>query len=326
MATAFNAPLATKERHQTSWGFWFLWVAASTVGFALGAAAFWALGEAYREESGFSAIRTLAFVLTGVIVTTSPGLLHWLILRQRFPQAGWWVLASSIGSVFGFVMLLWGFAVGDTRGGDKGFWPITYGYVVPILAIALGGAGAGTMQWFVLRRWMARSFWWVPISSISWVVATWTYMTLTRANDVHLFLGAALSGALSGAIMGLGLVWLLHNTKAEKPVAAVADGRRGRPFLLSAAWISPIIPLVVASLVEFGARSGPYKKGDNAVFIAAFVACCVGLLAGLIGLCGIKSNGVLATLPAAVLGLLLNATVGIIALLILVLSGLPQSP
>jgi hypothetical protein len=211
VATTFDSPTATNARDQASWGFWFLWVAASTAGFALGAAAFWALGEAHREDASI-AVRTIVFVLMGVIVTTSPGFLHWLILRQRFPHTGWWIPASGVGSVLGFVMLLWGVAVADTRGGDRGFWPITYGWVVPILAVALGGAVAGTLQWFVLRRWVAHAGWWIPISSISWVASTSTYVSLTRANDVHLLFGAVISGALSGAITGLALVSLLRTT------------------------------------------------------------------------------------------------------------------
>ena len=47
-------------------------------------------------------------------------------------------------------------------------------------------------------------------SSISWVVAEYAYLKLTRASDEHLFLGAAVSGALSGAITGLTLVGLMR--------------------------------------------------------------------------------------------------------------------
>jgi hypothetical protein len=178
----------------------------------LGGAAFGTLSEAYREDAS-SAVRTIAFFLTALMVTTAPGFLHWLILRQRFSHAGWWVPASTTGSVFGYLLLSWGIAVADTRGGDTGFLPVLYGWVVPSAAVALGGALAGTMQWFMLRRWVAGAAWWIPVSGISWVAATWTYMILTRGNDVHLLVGAVVSGGLSGALTGLALVCLLRNTQ-----------------------------------------------------------------------------------------------------------------
>jgi hypothetical protein len=134
-------------------------------------------------------------------------------LRQRFDHAGWWIPAGGIGSAIGFIMLAWGIAVGDTRGGDRGFWPIVYGWVAPVAAIAIGGALAGAMQWFVLRRWVTHAGWWIPVSAVSWVAATWTYMTMTKANDSDQFLAAIASGALSGAIMGLALTFLLSNAR-----------------------------------------------------------------------------------------------------------------
>jgi hypothetical protein len=202
---------ATPAHHQPSAGFWLLWVATSTAGFVLGAAAFLAWGQLNRTDAA-SPVRTLAFAVTALTVTTSPGFLHWLILRQRFAHAAWWIPASGIGSVLGFIMLSWGFAVADTRGGDTGFWPIVFGWVVPALAATFAGALAGTMQWFVLRRWVAHAGWWLAVSSIGWVVATWAYVLVTRANDVHLLEGAAVSGMLSGAITGLGLVSLARST------------------------------------------------------------------------------------------------------------------
>jgi hypothetical protein len=224
MATTSNPPLTTSAHGKSLFAFWLLWVAASSAAFGLGAAAFWVLGQTYREDSS-NTLRTIAFVVTVGIVIASPGVLHRLILRQRFLHAAWWIPASGIGSVFGFAMLLLGIAVADTRGGPTGFWPITYGLVVPIAAVALGGAAAGTMQWLVLRRWVAHAGWWVLVSSVSWVVATWAYMTLTRANDVHLFLGAVVSGACSGGITGLALVCLLRNTKSGGSAAADAQAR-----------------------------------------------------------------------------------------------------
>ena len=121
----------------------------------------------------------------------------------------------------------------------------------------------------------------------------------------YLYVGVLI--VLAGAIMGLALFRGAHQYRS----------------LLFAAWISPLIPLAVATLVWIGT---PYKRDDVAVFIWSFLACCIGFLTGLIGIFGMKKNGVFVTLLGAALGLLLNATVGFIALVMWGLSDLPQSP
>jgi hypothetical protein len=228
MATTRTAPPAARTREKHLFSLWVLWVAASVAGFAIGAAAFWVLGWSYRKADTSEIVRILAFAGAALVVTTSAGFTHWLVLRQRFDHAGWWIPASGIGSAIGFIVLAWGFAVGDTRGGDRGFSPILYGRVVPLAAIAVGGALAGAMQCFVLRRWVAHAGWWIPVSAISWVAVTWTYMTTTRGNDSDQFFAAIASGAFSGAIMGLALVFLLGNARRDGPVGfGETEGRRG---------------------------------------------------------------------------------------------------
>jgi hypothetical protein len=185
-------------------------------GFASGAAAFRVLGTLYREADAAEIVRVLAFVGTALVVTISPGFLHWLVLRQRFDHAGWWIPASGMGSAIGFSMRAWGFAVGDRRGGDRGFGPIVHGWVVPVAAIAVAGAVAGATQWFVLRRWVAHAGRWIPVSAVSWVAATWTYLTTTRGYEADQFWAASASGALAGAIMGLAIVVLLRNARRAR--------------------------------------------------------------------------------------------------------------
>jgi hypothetical protein len=158
---------------QAGWGFWLLWVAASTAGFALASTAHENAGKLLTDATPAVIALTVTVGLYP-LVATLPGFLHWLILRRWFPHAGWWVLASGAG-------------------------------------LAVAGAAVGTLQWVVLRRWVSRAGWWVLASSISWIVAEYAYLKLTRASDVRLLLGTAVSGALSGAITGLTLVRLMRN-------------------------------------------------------------------------------------------------------------------
>jgi hypothetical protein len=122
MATTFDdSRVCTNAR--APFGLWLLWVTASSVGFACVVGSFLVYSDTWRGDAS-EIVRAIGFSLTVLIVTTSPGFLHWLILRRRFSHAGWWIPASGIGSVMGFVMLGWGIAVADTKGGDVGFWPI----------------------------------------------------------------------------------------------------------------------------------------------------------------------------------------------------------
>src|SRR4029077_17181868 len=131
------------------------------------------------------------------LIATLPGFLHWLILRRWFPRAGWWVLASGAGTLLGYLAMGWGLGVADTQG-ETAFAR----FAVPA-SMVIAGAVLGTLQWLVLRGWVLRAGWWVLASSVSWTAAEYAYLMLTRGSDVHLVLGAAVSGALSGAIMGL---------------------------------------------------------------------------------------------------------------------------
>jgi hypothetical protein len=191
-------------------GFWLLWVSASTIGFALGSTSVGYFGNAII--SGAPAwLANAAQPVLFVALATLPGVLHWLILRHWFSGAGWWILASGAGSLVGFVPLGWALAMADTHGDTISVWNFALPTrIIVLVSVAVAGAAAGAMQWLVLRHWVSRAGWWVLASSISWVVSTYVYAYVTRANDVRLALGGVASGALSGAITGIVLVRLMR--------------------------------------------------------------------------------------------------------------------
>jgi glycosyltransferase involved in cell wall biosynthesis len=120
-------------------------------------------------------------------------------------------LASGAGTLLGYLAMGWGLGVADTRG-ETAFAR----FAVPA-SMAAAGATVGTLQWVVLRHWVSRAGWWVLASGIGWVAAEYAYLKLTRSNDVHLLLGAVVSGAVSGAITGLTLVGLMRTTREDRP-------------------------------------------------------------------------------------------------------------
>ncbi len=79
-------------RGQVGWRFWFWWVLASTVGFAVGLAVPEPVIEAMEEA------------VVGAVVGASAGIAQWLVLQWRVSRAGWWVLASIVGLAVGFAV------------------------------------------------------------------------------------------------------------------------------------------------------------------------------------------------------------------------------
>jgi len=198
----------TAARKQVGLGFWLQWVVASTLAFSVNAAAIGVMGRLLGEIASVS-IGFALYGVTLVVVAFLPGFLQWVILRQWVARAGWWVLVSGVGSFLGFLATGLGMnlAIG-VAGGEDGSTNVMFpGFGV---AFAFAGALAGSIQWIVLRSWVPRAGCWVPISSVSWVVAGLAYLLLTRGNDVGIPIGGAVSGALSGCITGLGIVWLLR--------------------------------------------------------------------------------------------------------------------
>jgi len=191
------------------WRVWCLWVAGSMAGFALVAAGFRGVGTV--AGGGTSALLgACAIIVAAGVGASLPGFLHWLILRQWFPRAGWWILASGVGSMLGFLLTGLGLAPADTGSG------IVRERIIPTLAFCGAGATVGTLQWLVLRNWISRAGWWVLASAASWWGAAWVYALLTRGNDVNLLLGGIASGAFSGAVTASILIWLWRRSTVSQ--------------------------------------------------------------------------------------------------------------
>jgi hypothetical protein len=138
---------------------------------------------------------TLGWLLGGYLLAYLPvfpggigaGVLQWPILYQRIPRAWRWVLATALSWLMGaFVLLL---AV------PAGLQPLLAGFVV--------GPAVGLGQWLILRREIHWAGWWIIVSTMAWV----TGLTLLP--------GALSTGALSGALSGVGLALLFHYPKSR---------------------------------------------------------------------------------------------------------------
>src|SRR6478752_1525537 len=93
------------------WGIWPLWVAACATGNAVGALAFSDWGPRAAPDAGV-VFQALAYWPI-LVAATFPGFLQWAIFRRWFPGAGWWVVATGVGSFLGFMTYMWMGAAAD---------------------------------------------------------------------------------------------------------------------------------------------------------------------------------------------------------------------
>jgi len=197
------------ERAQVDWGFWLQWVLASIVGWALGAIV-------SLLVSAIAPVVGAIPVVGGSIIGAGVGIMQWLVLRRRFHQAGWWVLASTMGSVVGWAVsqnliepvTMFLSKYEEALGGRSVVTLSAFGVMV--------GGMVGTMQWLVLRLWVYRAGWWILANTVGWttgfvagpvvVVALWTSGVLAT------IMGEVIFGAVLGAITGMTLVWLSRHS------------------------------------------------------------------------------------------------------------------
>ena len=196
------------------WAFWLWWVLASalgwTMGFPIADAILRALGEVVADE-------IVIFTMFGA----ASGIMQWLLLRRHLPQAGWWVLASTLG----------GALIGAVAS--------TVRVVDPAVGFVVAGASFGILQWLVLRRHVSHAGWWLLASPVGWAVSAlvvraadrvgvfgaaeglYRAIALPISETVVLALLFGVFGAVSGAITGIVLTWLMR-----KPIPEAANSNR----------------------------------------------------------------------------------------------------
>ena len=128
--------------------------------------------------------------LGSLIVGGMTGLMQWFVLRHRFSQAGWWILASALGWALGWSVIVF----------------------LPPALLGLGGlilgTATGALQWWVMRRWFRQPIWWIPTSTAAWTLG------LTG------ILGDPLVGTAVGAISGITIELLMRYARLHSATGA----------------------------------------------------------------------------------------------------------
>ncbi len=202
---------------------WVWWVLASGVA--------WAIVGLMGRDVAVAVARMvhepLVPAVSRAIVGAVVGVTQWLVLRRHVPQAGWWVLACSVGwvvggmvgeAVFSIVSMavgrilgaavigIVGWTVSDTAGAAAGW--------------ALNGAAVGATQWLVFRRHVSQAGWWVLASSIGWAVGGMVGEAVGDAGELSWVYESSVIGTVGAAITGFALVILLQrsDSRVELPI------------------------------------------------------------------------------------------------------------
>jgi len=81
------------------------------------------------------------------------------------------------------------------------------------------GSAMGLPQWLVLRQHLSKAGWWVLASALG-MVGYLVGVANPASTLTEIILRVVIVGALSGAITGIALVWLLRQPAKERPTSS----------------------------------------------------------------------------------------------------------
>lgn len=191
------ARLALAPQRGPGWRVWFLWLLGSAWGWGYG------MYTPYGTSGGIETLRSsppvvwagFLGVATGAVLV---GVLQWLVLRRHLTQANRWLLVP-FGAAAVVGVAVFGLGALDA---DLGWVVGTGSY----------GLAAGVLQWLVLRHQVSGAGWWIPASTVGWIVG------LPSGEAV----GWNGLGAAHGIVTGAMLVLLLRQrARRADPIAAI---------------------------------------------------------------------------------------------------------
>ena len=194
------------ESSKSDRGLWLAWFLASLIGYALGM--FLGASVAYGLFDRDTFDGTMGLTL-GIVMGTIGGFAQWVVLRERFAGAGWWILASALGFATVFSM------GGTVRPNEN---PAMIGVK---MAIAFGVV-TGIPQWMILRQKVVRAGWWVLASVLGLLVGEFGFplsiavSAATNNESLSMLAVAFVFAAGYGAVTGAVLVWLLNQSSSSK--------------------------------------------------------------------------------------------------------------
>jgi hypothetical protein len=194
--------LPEPRKYSTDWLFWLKWVAASLAGILLGVGILYGLifiGNAILP--GFNEDRFAGWIMFPILATML-GAAQWLVLRERIPRSGWWILATAAGLNAG-IALAQGAGQALSRGTNLSWaWDsqpkllMLYGFIGLLLGLA---------QVPILWRHIRSPARWLLDSMVGWLVLDLIVgVSIDRMSDILAF------GAIPAVFTGLSLICLIR--------------------------------------------------------------------------------------------------------------------
>ena len=244
------------------------WVLASAVG--------WGVGGQYLEGLDQWALNDLGegCILAFAIVGAGVGMMQWLVLRRRTPQAGWWVLASAVGWGVGWA------GVGTATSGEESVIDIV------IVALAMVGPVAGAITGYGL----------VQLLDIPW-----------NAKAIHLTCSAAV--VLSPFIVflfyliyprTLGFIVLVALAHVLDPYVLAIRTKRYRPFFFLIGLVCSLIAVgvIYTGFVAFSRSANGMEILNEARWVVLILGCSLLFFVGLLVIERLINKGTLQRLAA----------------------------
>jgi hypothetical protein len=209
-----------------SWGWWLLWVLATTLGAAIGLG----LGDLVEQtlksggvpDAGAFAVAGASAgvplgIAQGVVLwpfIRAKGSLQWLLVTIAGRSGRWIVTASLFDLMGGLTNAFAGLARPDMANFEiqcfNGLLRIIY---LALLALMWGSSGAvlGLAQWTIFRRRAHHAEWWIAANAGATAMAglvTWVWLSDATTD---LLIGGAFFGIMQGALTGFSLIYLLRH-------------------------------------------------------------------------------------------------------------------
>lgn len=220
------------------WQFWGKWVVVNAVAELVGlgfSSLLWALFFLGMEEAIGTLLAALIVVIGSTLLEGSAvGVAQGRLLRQALPKLTvreWWI-ATMIGALIAWTLgmipsTLMSFTTEATSAATETAPPEMSDALMYTLAALMGlvlGPVLGIPQWWVLRRYVAKAWQWIPANAVAWAIGMpviFVVMSFIPAGALTLWTilllitGLAVAGAVVGAIHGLILLRLLTATPAK---------------------------------------------------------------------------------------------------------------
>ncbi|MCE5326956.1 MAG: hypothetical protein LLG01_11140 [Planctomycetaceae bacterium] len=132
-----------------------------------------------------------------VIINFLAGLLQAAVVHSRLPRLRWWHWAAAQCAAAACVYITISTSTSPLDTCLDRWYEVA----------ALAGLAAGVCQWFVLRRYATRAYWWIPANVIAALLGVGA---IVLSLSIQSLVGVFLAGAVTGATHGIVLAWVIQ--------------------------------------------------------------------------------------------------------------------